>query len=46
MTATDKTFGWGYVGFGTFDDTGRVSNVKIWAPEMQPGEENRNLFAE
>ena len=46
MTATDKTFGWGHLGFGTFDDTGRVSNVKIWAPETQPGAENKNLFAE
>ena len=46
MTATDKTFGWGHVGFGTFDDTGRVSNVKIWAPETQPGAENKKLFAE
>jgi hypothetical protein len=31
MTASDKTFGAGYIGFGSFDDTGRVRNVKVWA---------------
>jgi len=35
MTATDKTFGWGYVGFGSFDDTGRVDNVRLWAPAVR-----------
>ena len=32
LTATDTTLGEGYIGFGAFDDTGRVRNVKIWAP--------------
>ena len=27
MTATDKTFGDGFVGFGSFDDTGKVDNI-------------------
>jgi hypothetical protein len=32
MVAEDKTFGEGLVGFGSFDDTGKISNIKIWAP--------------
>jgi len=30
MTATDKTFGWGRVGVGSFDDIGDWDNVKLW----------------
>lgn len=33
MTATDASFSRGYLGFGSFDDTGMVDNVKIWAPQ-------------
>ncbi len=29
MTAADKTFPSGYVGFGSFDDTGRFRNVRV-----------------
>ncbi len=39
MLAEDKTFGAGYVGFGSFDDTGKVDNIRIWsptAPETKP----------
>lgn len=38
MTATDKTFRDGWVGFGSFDDTGRIADVSLWGPEgsMQP----------
>lgn len=32
MVAEDKTFGAGWVGFGSFDDTGKVDNIRIWAP--------------
>ena len=32
MEATDIHFGVGYIGFGSFDDTGRVDNIKIWGP--------------
>jgi hypothetical protein len=32
LTANDSALGEGYIGFGAFDDTGRVRNVKIWAP--------------
>jgi hypothetical protein len=35
MTAEDKTFPKGYVGFGSFDDTGMIDNVKVWAPKAE-----------
>ena len=35
MRATDKTFGWGRIGFGSFDDTGRISRVLLYAPESK-----------
>jgi hypothetical protein len=34
MVAEDKTFPSGYVGFGSFDDTGMVDNVRVWAPSV------------
>lgn len=36
LTATDSRLGTGYVGFGSFDDKGRVRNVKLWAPSADP----------
>ncbi|MEO8426950.1 MAG: hypothetical protein ABI651_07560 [Verrucomicrobiota bacterium] len=30
MVAEDKTFGSGCIGFGSFDDTGMVRNIKVW----------------
>jgi hypothetical protein len=40
MVAHDKTFASGHVGFGSFDDTGKVDNIRIWAPssESKPAE--------
>ena len=35
MTAKDKTFGAGFIGFGTFDDSGRIDNIKIYGPKME-----------
>ncbi len=35
MEATDLHFLSGRVGFGSFDDTGRFDNIKIWAPQAQ-----------
>ena len=35
MKAEDKTFGSGYIGFGSFDDTGRVRNVRISGPKAE-----------
>ena len=35
MRAIDKTFDWGRIGFGSFDDTGRVRNIRLYAPESR-----------
>lgn len=35
MVAHDKTFGAGYIGFGSFDDTGKIDNIKIWGPSLK-----------
>ena len=35
MIAEDKTFGVGQIGFGSFDDTGMVDNIRIWAPSVE-----------
>jgi hypothetical protein len=35
MVAEDRTFGAGYVGFGSFDDTGRVRNIRISGPAVE-----------
>jgi hypothetical protein len=35
LTATDTRLGSGYLGFGSFDDKGRVRNVKVWAPSSE-----------
>jgi hypothetical protein len=32
MTATNRVFGAGWLGFGSFDDTGKVDRIRIWAP--------------
>jgi hypothetical protein len=39
MIAQDRTFGAGYIGFGSFDDTGMIANIRIWGPslETKPG---------
>ncbi|MCF7669500.1 MAG: hypothetical protein K9N48_06980 [Verrucomicrobia bacterium] len=36
MTATDGHFDFGYIGFGSFDDTGMVDNIRIWGPGFAP----------
>lgn len=35
MTGEDKTFGSGYIGFGSFDDTGKIDNIKIYSPKVE-----------
>jgi len=35
MEAKDTHFGWGWVGFGTFDDSGLVTNVRLWAKDVK-----------
>ena len=35
MTGADTTFGAGYIGFGSFDDLGKIDNIKIYAPSVE-----------
>ena len=35
MTAEDKTLGAGEIGFGSFDDTGMVDNIRLWSPKVE-----------
>jgi hypothetical protein len=37
MIATDLEMGWGHIGFGTFDDSMRVRNIKVWGVESRAG---------
>lgn len=38
MRASDTTFGAGYLGFGTFDDTGKVRRIRVYAPDTETEE--------
>ncbi len=44
MLAQDKTFADGQVGFGSFDDTGKIDNIRIYAPADSVKERTRNMF--
>jgi hypothetical protein len=44
MVAEDKTFTEGYIGFGSFDDLGKVDNIRIWAPSAK--EKKANIFSQ
>jgi len=35
MTAQDRTFGAGWLGFGSFDDVGKVRNIRVWGPSVE-----------
>src|SRR5687768_2093488 len=35
MVAEDKNFGPGLIGFGSFDDTGKIDNIRIWGPKLE-----------
>ncbi|MBI3861262.1 MAG: hypothetical protein HY290_05145 [Planctomycetia bacterium] len=35
MTASDKTFAWGQVGIGTFDDTGNFDDVIVYGKKVE-----------
>tara|TARA_B100000029_G_C17520453_1_gene939663 strand:- start:157 stop:1509 length:1353 start_codon:yes stop_codon:yes gene_type:complete len=37
MTAVDKTFSWGQVGVGSFDDTGNFDEIYVFGDEVKPG---------
>lgn len=43
MVAEDKTFAEGFVGFGSFDDTGRVRNIRI-TPKSKPAAAEADFF--
>jgi len=32
FTVSDSTLGWGRVGFGSFDDSGELRRMRLWAP--------------
>ena len=34
MIAEDKTFTHGHIGFGSFDDLGKITRIKIWGPSV------------
>lgn len=38
MTATDKTFSWGQVGIGSFDDTGRFDDIFLFGDQVSTPE--------
>ena len=42
MTAEDKTFTNGYIGFGSFDDLGKVDNIRIWS--LSSEKKKANIF--
>ena len=45
MEAKDETFGVGSIGFGSFDDTGRVKNIRIWTPSQEkPGSKKTEFY--
>jgi len=35
MKAKDNTFGTGYIGFGSFDDSGKIDNITIWSDKTE-----------
>jgi hypothetical protein len=41
MTATDKTFAWGQVGIGTFDDTGNFDDVAVFGKKVDRPESKK-----
>lgn len=45
MIADDKSFGAGYIGFGSYNDTGHFANIRLWAPSANKSELPKNTFA-
>jgi hypothetical protein len=45
MLAEDKTFGSGYIGFGSYNDSGMFANVRLWAPSTEKVARNGSVFA-
>ena len=44
MLAEDKTHGRGHIGFGSFDDSGMIDNIRVYAPSVVEGK--TSLFRE
>jgi hypothetical protein len=40
MMGESHAFEWGRIGFGSFDDTGKVDNIKIWGPSDRAPKED------
>src|SRR4029434_1129947 len=38
MIAEEKTFGQGAIGFGSFDDTGKITNIRVWSNSAETKE--------
>jgi hypothetical protein len=36
QTATDKTFAWGRIGVGSFDDTGNWDDIRLYGRRVEP----------
>lgn len=45
LTAEDNTFDWGRIGFGSFDDSGIVTNIVVRAPMTRSVSHGSNPFA-
>lgn len=44
MTATDRTFSWGAIGVGAFDDTGNFDNVRLLGRTVAPPRPETSLL--
>ncbi len=45
LSASDTTLGWGRVGFGSFDDQGRIARLVLRAPAVRPANGPGDPFA-
>ncbi|MEW6071169.1 MAG: hypothetical protein AB1726_01060 [Planctomycetota bacterium] len=44
LTATDTMLDWGRLGFGSFDDTGRIAHIRVHAPAARVSSGDRDPF--
>lgn len=44
LETVDKTLSWGRVGFGSFDDSGRVARLRVSAPTVKQPEPGQPVF--
>lgn len=45
LSAVDATFAWGRIGFGSFDDSGRIASLRVRAPAIRQSTESASPFA-